>query len=291
MHRLGADIILIQETHFKTPKDMKEAFFPYGGQLRGYSPSASRSKGVVAYIPPDSVLYNMVHNVENDLEGRWALMEIRAGEEMQQLLNVYAPSSSTQARETFFAGLQGKFDECPNLIVAGDWNYAPEIKDRVGINGLVAPPQQPEADSLLLELGLVDLFRFTYPDAVAMTFRHRNKLTWARLDRWYVNSLRLHDTDVLDTVSAAGVSDHDAVGFRYGSPEERIERKYSMYRMSFSFIRQLGIRGSKVRRDIEETLRSAREEAGIAASLGKVLSPGQQWDSVKKDIHEYARGL
>ena len=70
VRRLGADIILIQETHFKTPKDMKEAFFPYGGQLRGYSPSASRSKGVVAYIPPDSVLYNMVHNVENDLDGR-----------------------------------------------------------------------------------------------------------------------------------------------------------------------------------------------------------------------------
>ena len=158
VRRLGADIILIQETHFKSTKDMKEAFFPYGGQLRGYSPSASRSKGVVAYIPPDSVLYNMVHNVENDLDGRWALMEIRAKEEMQQMLNVYAPSSSTQARETFFAGLQGKFDECPNLIVAGDWNYAPEAKDRVGMNGLVAPPPQPEAEDLLLELGLVDLF-------------------------------------------------------------------------------------------------------------------------------------
>ena len=133
--KVGADIVLIQETHFKTPKDMKEALFPYGGQLRGYSPIGTRLKGVVAYTPPDSALYGMVHNVETDLEGRWALMEIRAQEESQRLLNVYAPSSSVQAREVFFTGREGKFDGCPNLIAVGDWNYAPEAtcKDMVGL--------------------------------------------------------------------------------------------------------------------------------------------------------------
>ena len=108
VRKVGADIVLIQETHFKTPKNMKEAFFPYSGQPRGYSPSRTRSKGVVAYITPDSALYGMVHNVENDLEGRWALMEIRAQEESQRLLNVYAPSSSVQAREVFFHRAGGK---------------------------------------------------------------------------------------------------------------------------------------------------------------------------------------
>ena len=105
-------------------------------------------------------------------------MEIRAQEESQQLLNVYAPSSSVQARETLFNGLEGKFDGCPNLLAVGDWNYAPEAKDRVGLNGMVVPAPQPAVEGLLgADLGLVDLFRFTYPDAVATTFRHRNKLT------------------------------------------------------------------------------------------------------------------
>ena len=55
--KLKADIIFIQETHFTTAVEMKTAFLPYNGQLRGFSPSGSRSKGVVSYIPPDSVLY------------------------------------------------------------------------------------------------------------------------------------------------------------------------------------------------------------------------------------------
>ena len=170
----------------------------------------------------------------------------------------------------------------------GDWNYAPEAKDRVGLNGMVVPAAQPAAEGLLgADLGLVDLFRFTYPDAVATTFRHRNKLTWSRLDRWYVNYDVLDKAEVLDTVSAAGISDHDAVGFRYGAPEESIERELSMYRMSFSFIRQLGIVDSRVRKDVEDVLRSARESTVIAASCGNETPSGWLWDRVKRDIRYY----
>jgi hypothetical protein len=51
-----------------------------------------------------------------------------------------------------------------------------------------------------------------------------------------------------------GISDHDAMGIRYGAPEETIERDLSMYRMSFSFIRQLGIVDSRVRKDVEDEI-------------------------------------
>ena len=62
--------------------------------------------------------------------------------------------------------------------MTGSWNYAPEAKGRVGLNGMVVPVAQPAAEGLLgADLGLVDLSRFAYPDAVAATFRHRNKLT------------------------------------------------------------------------------------------------------------------
>jgi hypothetical protein len=62
-----------------------------------------------------------------------------------------------------------------------------------------------------------------------------------------------------------------------------------MYRMSFSFIRQLGIVDSKVRKDVEDVLRGARESTAIAASCGNETPPGWLWDRVKRDIHVYAR--
>ena len=82
-----------------------------------------------------------------------------------------------------------------------------------------------------------------------------------------------------------GISDHDAMGIRYGAPEERIERDLSMYRMSFSFIRQLGIVESSVRKDVEDVLRRARESTEIAASCGNETPPGWLWNRVKRDIH------
>ena len=47
-----------------------------------------------------------------------------------------------------------------------------------------------------------------------------------------------------------------------------------MYRMSFSFIRQLGIVDSRVRKDVEEVLRGARESVKMAASYDSETSPG-----------------
>ena len=135
----------------------------------------------------------------------------------------------------------------------------------------------------------MDLFRFTYLDAVATTFRHGNKLTWSSLDRWGVNYHVLDKAEVLETVSAAGISDHDAVGIRYSAPEEKIERDLSMYRMSFSFIRQLGIVDSRVRKDVQEVMRGAREFVKIAASYGSERPSGWRWDRMKRDIHVYAR--
>ena len=81
-----------------------------------------------------------------------------------------------------------------------------------------------------------------------------------------MNSNLIDRSDTLDTVSAAAVSDHDAVDFVYGEPVERIQPTHSMYRMSFSFIRQIAIHNSDVNLVITDLISHARadmEDRGV----------------------------
>ena len=53
-----ADLLLFQETRFATILDLRKAFWPYRGELKGLSmyTGGGKSRGVIAWIPGDSVL-------------------------------------------------------------------------------------------------------------------------------------------------------------------------------------------------------------------------------------------
>ena len=158
-----------------------------------------------------------------------------------------------------------------------DWNYAPSHLDKVTLTGHVNPQPHPKAGEFFEEADLVDLFRYTWPEEVTMTFRHRNTaLGWARLDRWYVQPDMLDHTEPLDMVAAAGVSDHDAVGIAYGTFDAPVDRKYRPYTMSRSLIHQLGRKGSTVRVRTEEILEEAHEDM---VTYG--VQPAAAWDRCK----------
>ena len=272
-----ADMVCIQETRFQDVVDLKNAFFPYKGQLRGFCPSPTRSKGTVIYIPPKSSLYGLVDDVEISPDGRWSVVSITAREEVQHVLNMYAPSRGKRQREEYYETLTGRFSHLPKLMAVGDWNFAPSHLDKVTLTGHDNPQPHPRAVEFFEESDLVDLFRYTWPEDVTMTFRHRNtSLGWARLDRWYVQPDMLDHTEPLDMVAAAGVSDHDAVGIAYGTFDAPIKRKHRPYRMSRSLIHQLGRKGSTVRVRTEEILAEAyedMEEYGVP--------PAAAWDRCK----------
>ena len=62
-----ADILLFQETRFGDITDLRKAFWPYRGELRGLSlNSGIKTRGVVAWIPGDSVLAGLVECIETD---------------------------------------------------------------------------------------------------------------------------------------------------------------------------------------------------------------------------------
>ena len=102
-----------------------------------------KSRGVVAWIPSDSSLKGLVSDVAVDTEGRWGLMKITAHTETIHILNIYAPSKDVASREQFFNNLEGRFDECENLIAAGDWNFVARDIDNLNVNGGAPPPRPP----------------------------------------------------------------------------------------------------------------------------------------------------
>jgi hypothetical protein len=75
-----ADIYLFQEPHFGSITDVRRAFWPYRGELKGLSINPNgNTRGVIAWVPADSVLAGLVETVSTDTEeGRWALMKIKS---------------------------------------------------------------------------------------------------------------------------------------------------------------------------------------------------------------------
>ena len=59
--------------------------------------------------------------------------------------------------------------------------------------------------------------------------------------------------------------------------------------MSFSFIRQLGMVESSVRKGVEDVLRRARKSVETVVSCGNEVPAEWLWDRAKRDIHKYAR--
>ncbi len=142
------DIILFQEVRFGDMSDVRRAFWPYTGVLRGLSINPSgRSRGVVAWIPGDSALKGLVTDVATDTEGRWGLMKITAQAETVHLLNIYAPSKDVASRELFFSNLGNRFVDCENLIAAGDWNFVVRDIDNLNVNGPHPPDPHPNSEA------------------------------------------------------------------------------------------------------------------------------------------------
>ena len=280
------DIILFQEVRFSNMADVRRAFWPYTGVLRGLSMNPNgKSRGVVAWIPGDSSLKGLVSDVAVDTDGRWGLMKITAQTESVHILNIYAPSKDVASRELFFNNLGDRFDECDNLIAAGDWNFVVRDIDNLNINGPHPPDPHPNSETWLENLELVDTFAHEFPDAVTSTFRHRNAslCCWKRLDRFYAHFSLLDRISHCDSLSCPHVSDHDPVIMRYGVAPPP-PAAHAVYRMSNSLIKQLGIHDSKVMKHTTETL---TKYAAMLPSPPPGLDPNSIWDCCKCELIAY----
>ena len=87
-----------QETHFKNLTEARQCFNKLGGYIIGFVPSTYRGSGLLTWVPRDSPIFHIIHDVEYDQRGRWAVLHISAREEELHVLNLYAPAEGKSQR-------------------------------------------------------------------------------------------------------------------------------------------------------------------------------------------------
>ena len=290
-----ADIVHIQETHFRTKKQMHEALNQLGGKLVGAALSPDQaSKGVVSWIPRKSPLYDITDTVFTSRDGRLAIIKIVTSEETHTICNVYAPSDSPQSRESFFENLSNLplLSEAENLIMVGDWNFISDKIDSLTTSGPKQPSHpHPAAHLFLNRLHLTDVFRHRHPDTAMFTHRAAADGSRRRLDRFYIQPELLDTVGSLPTVHPGSHADHNAIGLKYGSDPLIIDPKNPVYRMSRSLIHQLSIEGSKVRTTTEDTINWAARKLREGYDRGIDKSPIYVFDALITKLRSYYRDL
>ena len=98
-----------------------------------------------------------------------------------------------------------------------------------------------------------DIYAYYNGDEAQFTFRHVNGEVKKRLDRFYCSDHITPYCSPMPVLSAALVSDHDVVSISVGEQQAKPAPTSPVYRMSRSFIHQLGKEGSRVRLEVERT--------------------------------------
>ena len=274
-------VIHFQETHFNTRDEALAFFMGLGGYTLGFSAADNRSAGVITWIPQDSPIYGIIKEQDKDLEGRWAVLKVQSQQETLYLANVYAPSDSVASREEFYSELEPKI-KYPNLILGGDHNFVSDSIDRLGLDGPhTSYPHHPRAEEALENLELEDLYRFYNEEETAITFRHRNHSFFARLDRFYVCSNLTQDCQPLQTICAATVSDHDAIGMSYklDIPRDKIEEPH--FRMSRAFLKAVANVNSDLHKTVIEIIDTTAELLRQYIQNGDDHPAHKVWDEFK----------
>ena len=181
IRRKDIDIILLQETHWKTESEN------YIRSIWGYNcficGNSNASKGV-AIVFKNTFTYK-INRVIRDMEGgSYIVLDLSIFDERYIIVNIYGPSE----RDTpdFFTNIFQKIEDtgCRQVMIGGDWNVVlnPNIDTR-NYRGFNTRQRSRQIIKQKMEfLDLVDIYRKVFPDKKAYTWRRFNTTQQSRLD-------------------------------------------------------------------------------------------------------------
>lgn len=220
LHKLKADICLLQETH-ATSADQKIWASEWGGKIL-FSNGTSNSRGVAALLSRH--LDIQVSEIHKDTDGRLMIIQADLEEERITIANIYAPTQSESREQVSF------ISECERvlanldihtLLLGGDFNtqlaLTTQGEERILItNGSM---YRTQIQSIMSDYALTDIWGAKNPQSKRGTFR-RGGYT-ARLDYWLIPEyLQVPDTKI-DIIPQA-LSDHSLLLLDIGpSPNAR----------------------------------------------------------------------
>lgn len=219
--RFEPEILCIQETKAQTEqiKDTilnRDGYYSYmmDAERKGYS-------GVLVFTKMEPIAVRN-SNTEFDLEGRYIELEYPTF----TLINCYFPNSQDKGKridyklafnEMVKARCQKLTSDGVNVIITGDFNVAHNEIDlknpKTNTKNAGFLPEERNWMSSFLEMGMIDTFRYLYPDTIKYSwwsyrFQAREKNTGWRIDYFCINQLlqdKLVNAEILNDVFG---SDH-----------------------------------------------------------------------------------
>lgn len=169
----ATDILLLQETKLSDDKFPAEAFRTLGYHVAFSGQKTYNGVAIISKYPIEA----LITNIEGlDDPQRRILIASIAG---IRIINLYVPNGAALDSDKYpyklawlqaiQAHIQQELNQHPHLLVAGDFNIAPEDKDvhepALWQGGVLVSPKEREAFQNLLKLGLYDSFRLFTSEA------------------------------------------------------------------------------------------------------------------------------
>jgi len=208
------DVMLLQET-FSSESDENLWKSEWGGQAF-WSHGTKHSCGVAILVKKGFDLEPL--ECTRDPDGRYIVLKAVVQGETLYIVNLYAPNTE-QTKAVFYAYLQTVIDKCgisknDNMIIGGDWNtiLAPELDKSGGVDR-VGETVTTEMKHLILDYGLIDIWRVKNPTTKRFTYRQRRPLVQSRLDYFMITN-RVCDLVDKPQILSSFCSDHSCISLR-----------------------------------------------------------------------------
>lgn len=205
--RLGADIILMQETHFSTSNHPQ--YFDKSFNQFHYTTFSNKSRGVAIFIK-NSIIFEP-QSIYKDEDSRFIILKGSINRRNVTIASLYAPN---EAQTTFFTKFFNILEQyiSPHLIIGGDFNLsAHPALDR----SKVAPSSKAFSKSInrsLSKLQLIDSWRAHNIGVRAYTHYSHPHSCFARLDYIFCTPILLANSSNTD-IHPCPWSDHNIVAF------------------------------------------------------------------------------
>uniref|UniRef100_A0A803J7S1 exodeoxyribonuclease III n=1 Tax=Xenopus tropicalis TaxID=8364 RepID=A0A803J7S1_XENTR len=181
-YRAKADLIFIQETHFKKSNHPNFYNRKYPHNYHAYS--KTKSKGVSILI--SSKIPFQMHQMYADPLGRYLMLICNIGDQMYTLINIYVPNDNQlqYLNKTLTHLLEHKRGKC---IVAGDFNSIMDPTQDIArtVKKQITKQQAKTAQKLrdfFHKLALIDTWRAKNPEHKEFTYYSPRHSMHSRID-------------------------------------------------------------------------------------------------------------
>ena len=207
--------VFLQETH-SSITDEKKWNDEFPGQLF-FAHGKTNSCGVaIGYL--GSKPFNMLNPI-NDVNGRILILDVKVGDEIFVLANIYKPNNEAEQLLTLseFCNFLNKIDDIKNkkIILGGDFNaYFDSKLDASGGKPTIKKQTIAKLIEILETFDLCDIWRIRNPNLRRVSFRqnHFSGYIQRRLDYFFISNILQEATKKTD-ILAAFSTDHSPIYF------------------------------------------------------------------------------